>query len=252
MTVLGAAAWPELEGGAPRILAVPLGATEQHGPHLPLGTDTLVAEALASGLAAARADVVVAPALPYGSSGEHGAFPGTLSIGQEVTELVVVELVRSADAFAGVVLVSAHGGNAAPLRRAASRLSSEGRRVLAWEPPARTVAGAVGNGGPPAGDAHAGRVETSVTLALRPDLVNREAAERPRPRPVPLPDLLETLRSVGVRPVAPDGVLGNPRGASAEEGRAILDALVADLVDAVGAWAADRPAPRSVESGAPA
>ena len=61
------------------ILAVPLGSTEQHGPHLPLGTDSDVALALADRLAAARADVLVAPVLPYGSAGEHAAFPGTLS-----------------------------------------------------------------------------------------------------------------------------------------------------------------------------
>src|SRR5689334_11179637 len=115
--------WPDLAGRAQRsILVVPLGSTEQHGPHLPLGTDSAIAAALAGRLAAARADVVVAPALPYGSAGEHAAFPGTLSIGAAALELVVVELVRSADAFAGVVLVSGHGGNAAPLAAAVATL----------------------------------------------------------------------------------------------------------------------------------
>src|SRR5439155_14833326 len=84
--------WPELAGRAERsILVVPLGSTEQHGPHLPLGTDSAVAVALAERLASARPDVVVAPALPYGSAGEHAAFPGTLSIGAAALELVVVE-----------------------------------------------------------------------------------------------------------------------------------------------------------------
>src|SRR5689334_2633361 len=91
------------------VIVVPLGATEQHGPHLPLGTDTTIACALASGLAAAR-EVVVAPALPYGSSGEHAGFEGTLSIGQAALELVLIELVRSA--ASPVLFVSAHGGNA--------------------------------------------------------------------------------------------------------------------------------------------
>ena len=59
------------------------GSTEQHGPHLPLSTDTDIALALADALAARRPDVVVAPALPYGASGEHAGFPGTLSIGHE-------------------------------------------------------------------------------------------------------------------------------------------------------------------------
>ncbi|MGH9093467.1 MAG: creatininase family protein, partial [Acidimicrobiales bacterium] len=115
------------------VLAVPLGSTEQHGPHLPLAQDTELAVALCHRLAARRPDVVVAPPVPYGASGEHEGFAGTLSIGCRALELVVVELCRSATAtFGTVVLVSAHGGNAEPVRRACHRLAGEGRRVLAW------------------------------------------------------------------------------------------------------------------------
>src|SRR3954447_14338918 len=136
MSQLADLTWPAVasHAAAGSILAVPLGSTEQHGPHLPLSTDTDVAVALAGRLAAARSDVLVAPLLPYGSAGEHAAFPGTLSIGAAALELVVVELVRSAGAFAGVVLVSGHGGNAAPLAAAVSTLEAEGRRVLGWAP----------------------------------------------------------------------------------------------------------------------
>jgi creatinine amidohydrolase len=202
---------------------VPLGATEQHGPHLPIGTDTAVAEALADRLAAARPDVLVAPALAYGSSGEHADFAGTLSIGQAGLELVVTELVRSADAFAGAVLLSAHGGNAAPLARAVNTLTAEGRRVLAWSPR-----------GLPDGDAHAGRIETSLMLALAPSDVVVEAAEPGDRRP--LAELAASLRSGGVRSVSPNGVLGDPHGASAAEGHRLLDGLAADLIAAVNAW----------------
>src|SRR5258708_30811265 len=90
--------WPE--GGeraaAGVILAVPVGATEQHGPHLPLSTDTVIAVALCTRLAALRPDVLVAPAIPYGSSGEHAGFPGTMSIRQAALELLIVELCPSA------------------------------------------------------------------------------------------------------------------------------------------------------------
>jgi mycofactocin system creatininase family protein len=216
-------AWPSVPRGA--VLVVPLGATEQHGPHLPLGTDTAVGEALADRLAAARPDVLVGPALAYGSSGEHAGFAGTLSIGQAALELVVTELVRSADAFAGTVLVSAHGGNAAPLARAVTTLEGEGRRVLAWSPQPR-----------PDGDAHAGRTETSLMLALAPADVAIDAAERGNPRP--LAELAASLRSGGVRSVSPNGVLGDPQGASAAEGRRLLDAIAADLIAAVTAWTA--------------
>ncbi len=95
-----------------RILLVPLGATEQHGPHLTLDTDTVIAMAWADA-AAARIPALVAPALPYGSSGEHQSFAGTLSIGAPVLELVLVELARSArDRFDRIVFVAGHAGNA--------------------------------------------------------------------------------------------------------------------------------------------
>jgi creatinine amidohydrolase len=204
------------------ILAVPLGSTEQHGPHLPLGTDSDVAVALAARLAAARPDTLVAPLLPYGSAGEHAAFPGTLSIGAAALELVVVELVRSADAFCGVVLVSGHGGNAAPLASAVATLQAEGRRVLAWTP---RVSG---------GDAHAGRTETSLLLALSASAVRLGAAEAGDTRP--LAALMGDLRRNGVAAVSANGVLGNPAGASAEEGERLLDQLTADLVARVEAW----------------
>jgi creatinine amidohydrolase len=205
------------------ILAVPLGSTEQHGGHLPLDTDTRIAVALAARLAAARDDVTVAPALAYGSSGEHAGFPGTLSIGQRALELVVVELVRSADAYAGgVVLVNGHGGNAEPLARAARTLAGEGRRVLAWSPSL-----------PPGGDLHAGHTETSILLALDPSVVRLDLAE------AGATDVdVERLRAHGVRAVSPNGVLGDPTGASAADGRALLDTMAADLVSAVAAWSA--------------
>jgi creatinine amidohydrolase len=204
------------------VLVVPVGSTEQHGPHLPLGTDTEVAVALAERLAAARPDVLVAPPLPYGSAGEHAAFPGTLSIGATALELLLVELVRSADAFAGVVLVSGHGGNAAPLSAAVARLCSEGRTVLGWTPRV------------PGGDAHAGRTETSLLLALAPETVRLDAAEPGDVRP--LAAVIGALRRNGVAAVSPNGVLGDPTGATAEEGERLLDVLAADLIATVDAW----------------
>ena len=93
---LGRATWRQVEataGGA--LLALPLGSLEQHGPHLPLDTDTRIADAVAGGLAARRPGVVVAPPVAYGASGEHAAFAGTLLIGHEPLAAMLVELVRS-------------------------------------------------------------------------------------------------------------------------------------------------------------
>ncbi|MTD53513.1 mycofactocin biosynthesis peptidyl-dipeptidase MftE [Amycolatopsis pithecellobii] len=214
--------WTEL---TPRLLVVPLGATEQHGPHLPYTVDTEIAVALCETVARKREDVVVAPALPYGSSGEHAGFPGTLSIGQEATETVLVELVRSADAFAGVLLVCAHGGNVEPLRRAVAKLRYEGRKVRAWLPSGRSD------------DSHAGHTETSVMLALRPDAVRLDRLEPGNATPMPV--LIDSLREGGIRAVSPNGVLGDPRGATAEAGEAILTRWAKSLLDSVAALASD-------------
>jgi creatinine amidohydrolase len=208
---LGAAAWPAVRGG---VLLVPLGSCEQHGPHLPLDTDTRVAEAVARGAAAATG-AVVAPAVAYGASGEHQAFPGTLSMGHEALERVLVELGRSAiGGFAAVVFVCGHGGNAPAVHAAVTHLRHEGRAAWAWFPDV------------PGGDAHAGRTETSLLLAIAPEVVG---PDRPVGNTAPLGDLLPALVRDGVRPHAPDGVLGDARGATAEEGRALLEELTRSL-----------------------
>jgi mycofactocin precursor peptide peptidase len=216
--------WPEAAHAArDAILAVPVGATEQHGPHLPLSTDTELAAALVDGLAAARASVVAAPPLAYGSSGEHEGFAGTLSIGQEALERVLVELVRSASAtFARVLLVCAHGGNREPLRRAERRLRAEGLDVRVLFP--RWSEGE-----------HAGRVETSLMLALAPERVRPERAEAGATEPVT--ELMPRLVADGVRAVSPNGVLGDPAMASPEEGRLLLREEIARLAEAVDGWA---------------
>lgn len=219
MTSLGDAVWPDV---TQQLVAFPVGSTEQHGLHLPFSTDTDVAVALAQRLAAQRGDVLVAPPLPYGSSGEHQAFPGTLSIGPEATELVLVELGRSAsETFGRILLISGHGGNAIPVNRAVRRLRSEGRDALAWAPRWR-------------GDPHAGRIETSVQLALDAARVRLDRAEAGNTQP--LAELMPVMREQGVRPVSANGVLGDPAGASADEGLRLLAEATDDLATTVARW----------------
>lgn len=215
--------WPRVRG----TLAVPVGSTEQHGLHLPCTVDTDIAVALADRLAAEVSDVVVAPPVAYGASGEHAGFAGTLSIGVDVTRAVLVELIRSADAFDGVVLVSCHGGNAVPVRDACALAAREGRRVCAWSP-----TGA-------ADDSHAGWTETSVLLALRPAAVRMDLAEAGVT--TPLPELMDRLRRDGVVGVSASGVLGDPTKASAKIGEQVLARWTADLVRTVTAWRATGP-----------
>ena len=210
--------WPQAAGRGDRLLVVPLGATEQHGPHLPLSTDTDVACALAAGLAARRPEVDVAPAVAYGASGEHAGFAGTLSIGTAALHLLLVELVRSATAtWPHVLLLSAHGGNAEAVRSAVTLLRAESRDVRAWSPTWR-------------GDAHAGRTETSVQLALDPARVVLRRAEPGAT--APLTELLPRLRTGGVAAVSRNGVLGDPSGASPGEG----ERLRAEALDQLCAW----------------
>lgn len=204
------------------MLAVPLGSTEQHGPHLPLSTDTDIAVALCKRLTAVREDVLIAPPVAYGSSGEHAGYPGTLSIGQVALELLLVELGRSAtETFAHLLLVSAHGGNAEPVIRAVERLRAESRNVCLfmarWE-----------------GDPHAGQPETSMLLALTPSRVQMQHAVPGDTRQ--LAQLWPLLRTVGVRAVSDSGVLGNPTGADSDEGEALLDQLADELIGEVAAW----------------
>ena len=213
------ARWPECEDVP--VLLVPVGATEQHGPHLPLGTDTAIATTVA-----ARSGLPAAPALPYGASGEHETFPGTVSIGTEILAAVIVELGRSACRFARrLVLVNGHGGNVGALRAAVAVLRSEGRDV-AWFPC-----------GVPGADAHAGHHETGVMLALAPDTVRADLAAPGNT--APLRELMPVISAGSVRDVSPSGVLGDPTGATAGEGAETVSVVVAALVTAVERWAVD-------------
>ena len=204
--------------GASRWL-VPVGSCEQHGPHLPLHTDTVIAAALADELAARRNDCIVAPALTITASGEHQGFAGTLSIGTDAMVDVLVELVRSAGWASGVVFVNGHGGNVTAMNRAMTAFEQEQRSVFVWWPNV------------PEGDPHAGHVETSLMLALAPDQVYLERAVAG-----PVPAMAELVRS-GVRAVSESGVLGDPTTASGAEGARLFAELAAQLVEAVSGWA---------------
>lgn len=222
MTRLDAAPWPSVPASA--LLLVPLGSTEQHGPHLPFSADTVIAEAVVRA-AGAHLGAVVAPAVAYGSSGEHQQFAGTLSIGQDALRLLITELVRSARVWAArVVLVTGHGGNAPALSEVVPTLRAEGHDV-AW------LGLGMPDGSTP-GDAHAGRTETSLMLHLDPARVGAFADVAGATEPIA--ELMPRLRAGKLREVSPSGVLGDPRGANAAEGQALLALIINEVVARIG------------------
>lgn len=216
---LGDATWLDLETGPRGVLIVPIGATEQHGPHLPLDTDTYLAGEIASRVNAVRPTSGLAPSLAFGSSGEHADFPGTLSIGTDVLCALVVELVRdSSRHWSSLLVVNGHGGNFEALQQAARICRHEGRAFAAVH---LAVEGM---------DAHAGAAETSMMLYLDPSRVRLPLVRQGNLSPTQ--DLMQQLRKGGVRTVSPNGVLGDPTGASADQGQNWIDALTAKALAA--------------------
>ncbi|MFF5563220.1 mycofactocin biosynthesis peptidyl-dipeptidase MftE [Streptomyces sp. NPDC012623] len=245
---LASTTWPLIPPDV--VVLVPLGSTEQHGPHLPFDTDSVIAAAVAHRVAdllpaPPGSMPLVAPPLAYGASGEHADFPGTVSIGHEALHTVIVEVVRSLGRWARrVVFVNGHGGNVPTLDAALGQTRAEGHDA-AWT-----------GCDVPGGDPHAGRTETSLMLHLAPERVRLEAAVAGDVRP--LPDLMPELMAHGVRAVSPSGVLGDPTGATAEEGRRMTETMVAGALRRITAHTVDNrgrlidPVPRTPPPGAPA
>lgn len=228
--ILAHRTWTSIGDGS--LVLVPTGSTEQHGLHLPLDTDSVIATAVSGGVAdrirKTQPDlaILVAPTVAYGASGEHQGFPGTISIGHDALRGVLIEMVRSLSTWAGrIVFVNAHGGNIQALSGAVTQMVAE-QHNAAWVPYAT-----------PVGDAHAGRTETSLMLHIAPDTV--DMARAVKGNTAPIADLLAEMSSAGVHAVSPSGTLGDPAGASAVEGEALLEAMVSGVCRRITAAAAD-------------
>jgi len=230
---LGEMSWPEVEeliASGRQTLILPTGSMEQHGPHLPLLTDSIIAEALADRLCE-QLPALAAPTVFLGCSDHHMSFPGSITTRPEDFIRDVAALISSLSpaGFSEVVIFSGHGGNIPHLVAASDELASVAERSGARMAVIGSTEGfascfsrqleLAGLTGVPYPHADAG--ETSLIAAIRPDLVRWEAME---PGYVEHPRLVDLL-SGDLRSLTRNGVLGDPRGASPEIG----DLLLVDL-----------------------
>ena len=210
---MGVATSSDIEHQSP-IVVLALGSWEQHGPHLPLDTDTVIIDTV---IAAAlmlmnekARHFLVAPTLSITASDEHQGFAGTLSTGTEALTLAVVAICRSAQWARGVCIVNGHGGNSDALQAIDSALTYEGITHSMWTLPAYKGS-----------DIHAGHTETSVMLHIAPHAVRTDRLTAGNTQPVH--EILPAMRESGVQGVSDSGVLGDATTATAEHGAQVID-----------------------------
>ncbi len=232
--------WPQVEraiAAGKTTVVVPLGAIEQHGPHLPLDTDARIARELAARLCRRFPDAIAAPVVAIGCSSEHGAFPGTLSLEAETLERLLGDLLRPlhAQGFRRAFVFSAHGGNVQALREMEPRLRAVAAPLavvvfdeLAELMPHLQAESARFGVSAEASGHHAGEFETSILLALAPGEVRTEEIREGLTEPT---DDSQSLFYPSLRDRAPNGVVGDPRGADAARGERYLEAWVERLAE---------------------
>jgi creatinine amidohydrolase len=224
--------WPDIKAEIQNgrdIVVVPFGSTEQHGRHLPLGTDAVLGDEIGWRLAD-RLSAFLAPTVRFGCSEHHLAFSGTISIGAETFGRIVADVVASLSThgFRRIVLLPTHGGNFKPLADAVVNIEPGSVRIYAFTDLMGLV-GAAAKSSKAFGvniaqsGAHSGEWETSLMLALRPEQVKMDRAAVGF-----MGDLSEVTSKVfdGIQNLDQNGVLGDPRPATAEAGKKYLEQII--------------------------
>ena len=215
---------------AESLILAPIAACEQHGPHLPVFTDSILTAAVADGVERnLPGRVVLLPVLWLGASAHHLPFGGTLTATLPTYEQMLVELLTPPlrDGFRRALLLNGHGGNIDPLQVALRRLDTEFPRAVLtgaayWELAEAEIAALCA--GPRKSMGHACEIETSMVLHLRPDLVRRDLI---RDDPDQTPAALKNLfRARDFARRTDHGAVGHPEHADAERGRLMLEAIV--------------------------
>jgi creatinine amidohydrolase len=243
MTTLEAAR--AAEGGT--VVVLPVGAFEQHGAGLPLATDQIRAEALADAVAEALpGKVIIGPGLPVGVSPHHQAFAGTVSLRPALFAAVVREYVESLAAhdWRRFLVITGHGGNNATLGTLAQELLRDRPDLeLAWTPVTVLAKDSLAGMEPSEISGHSGEAETAQMLHVAPHLVRHDLLAPGITTPDELDPLARLARSVSQPAMAlpydrlsPTGVLGDPRRATAEDGRAILAEATDRIVAFIKEW----------------
>jgi creatinine amidohydrolase/Fe(II)-dependent formamide hydrolase-like protein len=239
---LGELTWPEAEKRLKEvdIALLPVGSTEQHGPHLPLDTDAFDAEYLALKVAEACSDPkpLVFPLIPYGVSYHHEDFSGTLSVSPDTLSRLAYEIGMSAarHGVAKLVIINGHGGNSSALHFAAQMINRDAH-IFTCVDTGETSSPDIEALAETPNDVHAGEIETSTSLAVRPELVRLNAAQKFVPRFSSRYLNFTSKRSVGwyarTARISKRGVLGDPTKASSEKGRKMWEFMIRRLVEFV-------------------
>ena len=237
---LATATWEEVAAldRSRAILIAPLGATEAHGPHLPLATDVIIAEAMARAgadrLAARGVPVAVLPSLALTPAPFAAAFPGTVGIRAETLGVVLGDMAQglAAQGFGRLVFASAHldPAHLKAVHSAAAAIAADGMRVAFPDLTRKPLASRLGEEFA-SGACHAGRFETSIMLAERPDLVREVRHDLP-PNPSSLVSAIRSGRTTFEEAGGPRAYFGWPADATAEEGRTLVNELGAILEEA--------------------
>lgn len=254
MTDLARMTYPEVEallaGDGPKVALLPTGSTEAHGPHLPLATDSIIAEEMArracEGLRARGIASVRMPALHYAVTDWAADFAGSTGIGKQAARLVLLDSARRlcAMGFDAVVLVNAHlePDNIATLRGVVREYAdSDAPGLLLFPDKTRRRNAQRLTAEFQSGSCHAGRYETSLVLAVDPTLVRTELAHDLANHHVPLHERIAAGATSFLDCGLDQAYCGDPATATAEEGHATYDALAAIIVDAVVEALTDHP-----------
>lgn len=240
--ILGELTWPEAKKKFTEVdvALLPVGAVEQHGPHLPLDADAYDAEHLAKKVAESCRDPkpIVMPLIPYGVSYHHEDFSGTVSISPETLSSIVYEAGMSiaSHGVRKMVIINGHGGNSPALHFAAQMINRDAHIFTCVDTGETSDPDIYAMVETP-NDVHAGEIETSTTLAVRPELVRTDKLKKFIPRFSNKYLDFTSKRSIGwyamTSKISKTGVMGNPLKGSRDKGMRIWDVMIANLVEFV-------------------